>query len=105
MTAIIPTLPSNSSLYVCTVLDCGYPADIANGFILGPNSTLETKFGSVVQYACNEGHYLVGMAMRTCLESGTWSGPTTCEGLCSLVVSNRPYTYTYIPEIICIFVP
>ena len=33
-----------------------------------------TTFNSTVLYTCNPGYQLFGMEMRTCTESGVWTG-------------------------------
>ncbi|PRD28701.1 UNVERIFIED_CONTAM: Sushi, von Willebrand factor type A, EGF and pentraxin domain-containing protein 1 [Trichonephila clavipes] len=51
---------------------CDDPPPIPGGRILG-----DLKYiGSIINYICNPGFILMGDRMRTCLESGHWSGIT-----------------------------
>jgi hypothetical protein len=52
------------------VIDCGPLGDPANGEV----SVSSTTFSSVATYSCNTGYTLTGDDMRTCLETGLWSG-------------------------------
>ena len=69
-------------LYECNtsssaVVDCGTLDDPANGIV----SHNTTTYNSVAMYSCNIGHNLTGNDMRTCLETGSWSGSVaTCIG-------------------------
>ena len=39
-----------------------------------------TSYNSTAIYSCENGYNLVGVAERTCLSSGNWSGdPPSCE--------------------------
>ena len=60
-----------------TAVDCGTLSDPANGTV----SFSTTTYNSVATYSCNTGHTLTGDDMRTCLDSGSWSGSEpTCIG-------------------------
>jgi len=64
----------------CKFVDCGEPAQIANGEMKLPSNT--THFGSAVIYECSSGYKLVGTSRRLCLENGTWSGyDPHCRGM------------------------
>ena len=44
-------------------------------------SVSTTAYNSVANYTCNSSYALMGDAMRTCLETGSWSGDEpTCSG-------------------------
>ena len=58
-------------------IDCGSLDDPTNGVV----SVSSTTFSSTAIYSCNTGYALTGDDMRTCLESGRWSGSEpTCTG-------------------------
>ena len=65
---------------VCEIVSCLQPGDILNGLFVGKDFT----FGAEVRYECAEGHFLVGVASRTCQADGLWKGekprcePVTC---------------------------
>ena len=43
-------------------------------------SVSTTAYNSVANYTCNSSYALMGDAMRTCLETGSWSGDEpTCS--------------------------
>ena len=43
-------------------------------------SSNSRSYNSTVTYSCENGYNLVGVAERTCLSSGNWSGDTpSCE--------------------------
>ena len=52
-------------------MDCGDPGDPYGGY---RNITTDTKYQSVVTYACNPDHHLEGEDSQVCQASGTWSG-------------------------------
>uniref|UniRef100_A0ABD2WSD8 Sushi, von Willebrand factor type A, EGF and pentraxin domain-containing protein 1 n=1 Tax=Trichogramma kaykai TaxID=54128 RepID=A0ABD2WSD8_9HYME len=55
---------------------CGSPEKSENTTILNTNR----KIGSTIEYACPDGHMLIGSKNRTCESSGFWSGsPPTCK--------------------------
>ncbi|CAG9771055.1 unnamed protein product [Ceutorhynchus assimilis] len=55
---------------------CGRPEQPPNSTMLAPTFDV----GSVVEYACDEGHLLVGPPMRTCLETGFYNEfPPVCK--------------------------
>ena len=51
-------------------IDCGPLGDPANGAV----SLSSIMINSVATYSCNTGYTLTGDDMRTCLETGVWSG-------------------------------
>ena len=51
-------------------IDCGPLGDPANGEV----SLSSIMINSVATYSCNTGYTLTGDDMRTCLETGLWSG-------------------------------
>ena len=63
--------------FPCVVVNCGTLSNPANGMV----SVSTTTYNSVATYSCNVGHTLTGDAMRTCLETGSWShDEQTCCG-------------------------
>lgn len=72
---------------LCTLVDCGRPSVISNGRGLLVNHS--TTFGSVVEYECLHDFTLIGEAVRTCLEDGTWSGQEPrCSDIKPVVVND-----------------
>ena len=64
-------------LLLPTVIDCGGLGDPENGqVIISPGLVTTTGVGAVATYTCNTsaGFMLVGTVMRTCQDSGQWSG-------------------------------
>ena len=51
-------------------IDCGVLINPANGEVVA----FVTTFNSTATYSCNTGYTLTGDDMRTCLETGLWSG-------------------------------
>ena len=78
-------------VYTCTLsicfiseIDCGSLDDPANGEV----SVSSTTFNSVATYSCNTGYNLTEHGIRTCSESGVWSGSEpTCTGKMGVLVS------------------
>jgi len=63
---------------VCRYLECGMPADIANGRLEFVNGT--RQFKSIIKYACGAGHVLVGRNQLMCDVDQRWNGPPPrCE--------------------------
>ena len=72
-------MPTHPSMRECILIslnhfaseiDCGSLDDPTNGEV----SVSGTTLNSVATYSCNTGYTLTGDDMRTCLESGLWSG-------------------------------
>ena len=66
-------------IHVCfpTVINCGGLSDPENGQVtISPGPVAMTGEGATATYTCNSsaGYMLVGTAMRTCQDSGQWSG-------------------------------
>ena len=64
-------------LLLSTVIDCGGLGDPENGqVIISPGLVTVTGVGAVATYTCNTsaGFMPVGTVMRTCQDSGQWSG-------------------------------
>ena len=68
---------SSKYIYTCifhfiviSVIDCGVLGDPTNGEVLLSSTT----FNSAATYSCNTGYTLTGDDMRTCLQTGLWSG-------------------------------
>ena len=64
-------------LLLPAVIDCGGLGDPQNGqVIISPGLVTMTGVGAVAAYTCNTsaGFMLVGTVMRTCQDSGRWSG-------------------------------
>jgi hypothetical protein len=60
----------------CGVVDCGRPANPANGIV----SALTTTYQSKATYQCGSMYQLVGTETRTCQADGTWSdSAATCN--------------------------
>ena len=56
-------------------VDCGDLTDPDNGAV----SLSGTTYNSVATYSCDSGYVLMGDDMRTCLDTGVWSGSApTC---------------------------
>ena len=51
-------------------IDCGALDNPVNGEV----SVSSTIFNSTATYSCNAGYNMTGNYVRTCLESGLWSG-------------------------------
>ena len=73
------------------MIDCGGLSDPANGQVtISPGLVDLTGVGATATYTCNSstGYMLVGTAMRTCQDSGQWSGMApTCIRKCNLFLS------------------
>ena len=64
-------------LLLPAVIDCGNLGVPENGqVIISPGLVTTTGVGAVATYTCNTsaGFMLVGTVMRTCQDSGQWSG-------------------------------
>ena len=56
-------------------IDCGLLTDPENGEVSFSTAT----YSSVATYSCDSGYALIGDNMRTCLDTGLWSGSApTC---------------------------
>ncbi|XP_032828413.2 sushi, von Willebrand factor type A, EGF and pentraxin domain-containing protein 1-like isoform X3 [Petromyzon marinus] len=66
---------------VCEALSCPQPPDVANSAVV-QMAQGTFSLGDSVMYACRDGFSISGEAHITCLESGIWSKPPTCIGLC-----------------------
>ena len=57
----------------CSVVDCGRPPSVENGYVSIPNGT---TFGDTVLYGCDSGYFQPGSVTNTrmCQADGTWSG-------------------------------
>ncbi|XP_044269189.1 uncharacterized protein LOC123014242 isoform X1 [Tribolium madens] len=63
---------------VCKRIQCGYPADIANGEYLLVNDSV--GYLSRVVYTCDEGYEMIGRAQLACDIDERWNGPPPrCE--------------------------
>ena len=70
-------MPTYCLFLVAAAVDCGALDNPVNGTV----STPTTTFDSVATYSCNADSVLTGEDMRTCLNSGLWSGSEpTCIG-------------------------
>ncbi|XP_049828263.1 uncharacterized protein LOC126267256 isoform X1 [Schistocerca gregaria] len=58
---------------VCKRIECGFPADIANGRYQLLNRTV--TYLSQVEYSCDDGHEMIGRALLTCDVDERWNGP------------------------------
>lgn len=64
---------------VCKRIQCGYPADIANGEYVLVNDSV--GYLSRVVYRCEQGYEMVGRAQLACDIDERWNGPPPrCEG-------------------------
>ncbi|XP_076346234.1 sushi, von Willebrand factor type A, EGF and pentraxin domain-containing protein 1-like isoform X1 [Tachypleus tridentatus] len=68
---------------VCSLVECPHPPDPENGHVI----VQDLRFGSVIEYGCNQGYELLGLAKRTCLADKTWSQENP---ICSLVECPHP---------------
>ncbi len=59
-----------------TVVDCGSPPSISNGNF---NTPINTTYEELVTYSCITGYEISGMAMVSCLASGSWNTTPSCE--------------------------
>ncbi|KAG8130469.1 hypothetical protein E2320_017145, partial [Naja naja] len=82
----------------CKIISCGMPSRPMNGIVKGQSYT----YGSVVQYDCDHGFQLNGLARRTCQSDQTWDGneplciPISCGQVPYLEngeVSGEEYTF------------
>ncbi len=63
------------SFYCVTAKTCGNPTLPTNGAATTSNKTV----GGVANYSCDYGYRLYGVSIRTCTNSGVWSGsPPSC---------------------------
>lgn len=63
---------------VCKRIQCGYPADIANGEYTLVNDSV--GYLSRVIYTCDEGYEMIGRAQLACDIDERWNGPPPrCE--------------------------
>lgn len=71
---------------------CGRPEQPPNSTMIAPNSF---DVGATVDYACDEGHLLVGPSARTCLDTGFYNEfPPVCKFIeCGLPASIPHGTY------------
>ncbi|XP_045205733.2 CUB and sushi domain-containing protein 3-like [Mercenaria mercenaria] len=61
---------------LCEIVDCGALPAPTNG----NNDAIITTYGETVNFTCDTGYALFGNVVRTCLETGLWSGTmTTCK--------------------------
>ncbi|XP_057674287.1 complement component 7b isoform X1 [Corythoichthys intestinalis] len=57
---------------------CGPPPNLRNGFTQDPSAFYLT--GTIVQYSCIDGYYLIGNSLAECTESQTWkTGAMVCK--------------------------
>ena len=62
-----------------SVVNCGDPGSLANGFRIGDKFT----YGESVVFDCNAGYKLHGSIVRKCEANGQWSGTVvSCVGEC-----------------------
>ncbi|XP_069128762.1 sushi, von Willebrand factor type A, EGF and pentraxin domain-containing protein 1-like [Argopecten irradians] len=66
----------------CQRVECGYPGNIANGFVDGVFS-----YDNRVRYTCYKNHHLVGNRTRYCNAEGYWEGTAP---ICEAVKCNLP---------------
>ena len=65
------------------VIDCGCLGNPGNGTV----SLSNTTYNSEARYSCNTGYTLTGENMRTCQNSGLWSG----QGVLVSLHENVPF--------------
>ena len=63
-------MPTYCLFLVAAAVDCGVLGNPVNGTVSAPTTT----YDSVATYSCNAGYTLTGDDVRTCLNSGLWSG-------------------------------
>nr|CAD7429804.1 unnamed protein product [Timema monikensis] len=69
----LPTGFYNEFPPVCKRIECGFPAEIANGFYQLVNGTV--SYLSKVVYSCEEGYEMAGRAQLLCDIDERWNGP------------------------------
>ncbi|XP_050712143.1 sushi, von Willebrand factor type A, EGF and pentraxin domain-containing protein 1-like isoform X3 [Eriocheir sinensis] len=73
----------SDSIPQCHPISCPIPINIRQGTITGD----DFSFGATINYECNEGYELFGVASRTCQESKEW---TDIEPYCRIIECPRP---------------
>ena len=77
---------ADSSAMHVSVIDCGPLDHPANGDV----SVSSTVFSFNATYSCNTGYTLTGHGIRTCLETGFWSGSEPiCTGKMHVYVMSQ----------------
>ncbi|XP_017779814.1 PREDICTED: uncharacterized protein LOC108565063 isoform X2 [Nicrophorus vespilloides] len=95
---------------VCKRIQCGYPADIANGEYTLLNNSI--GYLSRVIYTCDKGYLMVGRAQLACDIDERWNGPPPrCEAITcrppveitngSIKISNSAFIFGTIIEYSC----
>lgn len=74
----------NGSPATCLPVDCGAPPTVTNG----TPTFSSTLFESVVTYTCASGFERVGPASASCLSTGAWSTPPTCNDINECVLGE-----------------
>ncbi|ETE67092.1 Sushi, von Willebrand factor type A, EGF and pentraxin domain-containing protein 1, partial [Ophiophagus hannah] len=96
----------SDSAPTCKIISCAMPSRPMNGIVKGQSYT----YGSVVQYDCDHGFQLNGLARRTCQSDQTWDGneplciPISCGQVPYLEngeVSGEEYTFQNYIEYSC----
>ncbi|KAL1117244.1 hypothetical protein AAG570_004570 [Ranatra chinensis] len=81
----LPTGFYNEFPPVCKRIQCGFPADIANGGYQLLNGTV--GYLSQVLYSCDEGFKIIGRAQLTCDLDERWDGPPP---KCQAILCGEP---------------
>lgn len=72
----------------CEVIRCQNPESVAHAYLINSDS----RYGSVVEYFCDEGYKLLGSTQRICRSDGKWDGT---EPECVLVRCPLPSALPY----------
>ncbi|XP_064386691.1 protein lev-9-like [Halichondria panicea] len=83
----------------CLLADfsCGSPPVILNGSPGRPTSVLT---GGITTYTCDHGFILIGSNTATCLSTGVWTAPSTCQTTPPVYLSLFSTNYlSTLPEI------
>ena len=92
--------------FLFAAVDCGPPGQILNGSVIYTNTT----FMSIVQYQCDDGHFLLGSRNRTCSDNAKWqpSAPNcqrvSCPAINSIKngkVLGKTFTFTSVLHFAC----
>lgn len=76
------------------MIDCGRPADIANGRVIVVNES--TVYGGSAEYHCVPHYNRIGPYLRKCMDDGKWSGEEPrCERKVSVEPSECSKTNTF----------
>ncbi|XP_023234733.1 sushi, von Willebrand factor type A, EGF and pentraxin domain-containing protein 1-like [Centruroides sculpturatus] len=67
----------------CEIIKCAEPMQVQHAYLLYS----DVRYGSVVEYYCDEGYKLKGLSQRICREDGFWEGE---EPYCETIRCQSP---------------